>query len=70
MMLDKKLFYVSDVASSLGCSSHKVYAMLRDGELKGFQDTIGGTWRIPANEVEQYIADKMNRGNQVFQRKK
>ena len=70
MMLDKKLFYVSDVASSIGCSSHKIYAMLKTGELKGFQDVRGGTWRIPAYEVEQYIADKMKSGNQIVRSKK
>ena len=37
MQIDKKLLFVSDVASILNCSSHKVYGLIHKGELEGFK---------------------------------
>ena len=69
MLIEKKVFFASEVASMLGCSTYKVYELLHSGELKGFRDCEGGTWYIPAESIEEYIARRMEMHNKEPQKK-
>lgn len=60
MLIDKKILFVSDVASQLSCSSYKIYDMLHNGELKGFRSGKKGTWHILPEELDKYLTKKMN----------
>ena len=60
MQIDKKLLFVSDVASILNCSSHKVYGLIHNGELEGFKDANGKVWHIPEAGVQKYINNCMS----------
>lgn len=60
MVVEKRVFFVSEVACMLGCSAYKVYVLLHSGELKGFRDCEGGTWYIPAESIDGYIAKRMD----------
>ena len=60
MKIDKKLLFVSDVASMLNCSSHKVYGLIHSGELEGFKDVNGKVWHISEEALQNYIGNCMN----------
>ena len=60
MQIDKKLLFVSDVASILNCSSYKVYGLIHNGELEGFKDANGKVWHIPEAGVQKYINNCMS----------
>lgn len=59
LMLQPKLLFVSDVASTLRCSCYKVYNLLHNGRLKGYRTAEKGTWLIPIENVESFINESM-----------
>ena len=46
---------LADVAEILKTSNAQVYALLRRGDLRGFQIGDRGQWRVQAVELEAYI---------------
>ncbi len=55
MMIDKKVLYVSEVASLLGCCSAVVYKLIENGNLKAYKDAGGKRWQIPELALNDYI---------------
>jgi len=51
---------VSEVKQLLHIGKNHVYNLLTSGELKGFQVSANGTWRVPRYSVENYIREKTN----------
>lgn len=49
----KAQLHVSDVASLLGCSSMKVYGLIKAGYLQAHKE--GKAIKIPASSVQEYI---------------
>lgn len=49
----KAELHVSDVASLLGCSSMKVYGLIKKGYLSAHKE--GKAIKIPASSVQEYI---------------
>lgn len=50
------LMVIEDVCEVLHMSRNSVYALLKSGELKGFQQ--GRIWKVPKQAVIQYIMCK------------
>ncbi len=49
---------VFDVSEALFIGKNRVYELLEKGELKGFR--IGRVWKIPKNNLEEYILNQSN----------
>lgn len=50
------LMIIEDVCETLHMSRNGVYALLKSGELKGFQQ--GRIWKVPKEAVIRYITEK------------
>jgi excisionase family DNA binding protein len=46
---------LADVADVLNVTSRQVYALVRNGDLRGIQIGGRGQWRVEAVELEDYI---------------
>lgn len=55
MLMNKKIFYVSEVASILGCSAFLVYNLLHKGLLMGFKYEGSNTWHITEEALQNFI---------------
>lgn len=55
MLIDKKVLYVAEVASLLGCCSQVVYQLIDSGKLKAYKEPGRKCWRITAEAVDEYI---------------
>lgn len=53
MLIEKVLLHVSDVASLLGCSSHKVYELIKGNQLMAHKE--GKAWKIYDDDIQAYI---------------
>lgn len=49
----------ADVMSILNIGKNAAYALLNSGQLRGFR--IGRSWRISADELEQFVANSGRR---------
>lgn len=59
MRIEKLVLHVSDAASLIGVSSHKIYEMIRNRELPAYK--AGKAWKIPADAVEDYIKLRLSK---------
>lgn len=59
MQIEKLVLHVSDAASLIGVSSHKIYEMIRNRELPAYK--AGKAWKIPADTVEDYIKLRLSK---------
>ena len=51
-----EILTVTDVAEILYTGRNTIYELLASGDLKGFR--IGKSWRIPKQNLEEYIIHK------------
>ena len=51
-----RFLLLSDVAEVLNVSSSQVYALVRNGDLRGVKFGGRGQWRVESSELEDYIA--------------
>lgn len=51
---------MEQVAEQLNVGAPQIRALIRTGELRGFQIGGRGLWRIGKDDVENYIADAYN----------
>ena len=58
MLVEKKVLYVSEVASCLGCSSHVIYKMIHSGKLAAYKDDGAHAWKIPEEAIATYIESR------------
>lgn len=56
---ENEVLTVSELCERLMISETTAYKLLRSGEIKGFQ--IGNHWRIPVENIKQYIRDKCSK---------
>ena len=59
MQIEKLVLHVSDAASLIGVSSHKIYEMIQNKELPSYR--AGRAWKIPADAVEDYIKLRLSK---------
>jgi excisionase family DNA binding protein len=55
---------LADVADVLNVTSRQVYALVRNGDLRGIQIGGRGQWRVEAVELEDYIQRQYARADQ------
>ena len=53
-----------DVADVLNVTSRQVYALVRNGDLRGIQIGGRGQWRVEAVELEDYIQRQYARADE------
>lgn len=63
MLINKVVFYASEVAALLGYSTHTVCHLIHTGQLYAFRDPGRKAWRIPESAIIDYINARKNRGN-------
>ena len=59
MQIEKLVLHVSDAASLIGVSSHKIYEMIQSKELPAYK--AGKAWKIPSEAVEDYIKLRLSK---------
>ena len=59
MQIEKLVLHVSDAASLIGVSSHKIYEMIQSKELLAYK--AGKAWKIPTDAVEDYIKLRLSK---------
>mgnify|MGYP003618943748 FL=1 len=59
MRIEKLVLHVSDAASLIGVSSHKIYEMIQNKELPAYK--AGKVWKIPSEAVEDYIKLRLSK---------
>ncbi len=59
MQIEKLVLHVSDAASLLGVSSHKVYEMIHAGELSAYK--AGKAWKIYDSSIAAYIRSRLSK---------
>lgn len=57
MLIEKKVLYVAEVASLLGCCSQVVYQLIEAGRIRAYKEEGRKCWRIPVEALEEYIAN-------------
>ena len=57
---------LADVADVLNVTSRQVYALVRNGDLRGIQIGGRGQWRVEAVELEDYIQRQYARTDQAL----
>ncbi|MBO6303856.1 MAG: helix-turn-helix domain-containing protein [Selenomonadaceae bacterium] len=60
MLINKVVFFASEIASMLGYSTQTVYSLIHTGKLKAFRDEGHKAWRIPESAVEDYLKTRLN----------
>lgn len=55
MLIEKKVLYVAEAASLLGCCAQVVYQLIENGKLQAYKEEGRKCWRIPAEDLESYI---------------
>ena len=55
---------LADVADVLNVTSRQVYALVRNGDLRGIQIGGRGQWRVEDVELEDYIQRQYARADQ------
>jgi excisionase family DNA binding protein len=55
---------LADVAEVLNVTSRQVYALVRNGDLRGIQIGGRGQWRVEAVELEDYIQRQYARADE------
>jgi excisionase family DNA binding protein len=55
---------LADVADVLNVTSRQVYALVRNGDLRGIQIGGRGQWRVEAVELEDYIQRQYARADE------
>ena len=55
---------LADVADVLNVTSRQVYALVRNGDLRGIQLGGRGQWRVEAVELEDYIQRQYARADE------
>ncbi len=63
--LRPRFLTLADVADVLNVTVRQVYALVRNGDLRGIQIGGRGQWRIEAVELEDYIARQYARTDRV-----
>ena len=61
--MGRKVVTIKEAAELLGLHVDTIRRALNSGSLKGFQLNGKGSWRIPMEEIERFLAPKM-RDNQ------
>lgn len=56
MLIEKKVLYVAEVASLLGCCSQVVYQLIEAGRICAYKEEGRKCWRIPVEALEEYIS--------------
>lgn len=59
MMINKAVFYASEVAAILGYSTHTVYHLIHTKQLPAFRDKGCKAWRIPESAIIGYVNSRM-----------
>lgn len=55
MNKETPFYKVPEFAKLLGLSESTIRRLLKSGEIKGFQVTKGGDWRIEKSELNKFI---------------
>lgn len=66
MLIEKKVLYVAEVASLLGCCSQVVYQLIDSGKVKAYKEPGRKCWRIREHALQEYLDECENEyGNRV-----
>lgn len=60
MLINKAVFYASEVAALLGYSTHTVYQLIHTGQIQAFRDEGRKAWRIPESSIHAYLSARMD----------
>ena len=58
----EEIFTVKEVASYLKLAEKTAYRLASEGKLPGFK--VGGSWRFRKQDIDSWINDQRNQGNQ------
>ena len=61
MLIEKKVLYVAEAASLLGCCAQVVYQLIEAGKLQAYKEECRKCWRIPTEALELYIKNCQDR---------
>ena len=61
-MTEDAIFTVKEVASYLKLAEKTAYRLASEGKLPGFK--VGGSWRFRKQDIDSWINDQCNQGNQ------
>ena len=61
MLIEKKVLYVAETASLLGCCAQVVYQLIEAGKLQAYKEEGRKCWRIPAEALDLYIKNCQDR---------
>ena len=61
MLIEKKVLYVAEDASLLGCCAQVVYQLIEAGKLQAYKEEGRKCWRIPAEALDLYIKNCQDR---------
>ena len=61
MLIEKKVLYVAEAASLLGCCTQVVYQLIEAGKLQAYKEEGRKCWRIPAEALDLYIKNCQDR---------
>ena len=61
-MTEDAIFTVKEVASYLKLAEKTAYRLASEGKLPGFK--VGGSWRFRKRDIDSWINDQRNQGNQ------
>lgn len=65
MMITKCVFFVSEVATMLSCSSQSIYHLIHTGQLEAYKDEGHNTWRIPEAAIQRYINTRLHKQHET-----
>lgn len=55
MYIGKKVLYVAEVASLLGCCSQVIYQLIDSGKLAAYKEPGRKCWRITEEALNEYL---------------
>lgn len=61
-MTENEIYTVKEVASYLKLAEKTAYRLASEGKLPGFK--VGGSWRFRKQDIDSWINDQRNQGNQ------
>ena len=61
MLIEKKVLYVAEAASLLGCCAQVEYQLIEAGKLQAYKEEGRKCWRIPAEALDLYIKNCQDR---------
>lgn len=64
--MNSRFLTLADVADVLNVTVRQVYALVRNGDIRGIQIGGRGQWRIENSELEDYIARQYARTDQTI----